>query len=44
MNVLRMEGMKNLEEIIAFYVILFGFYTSLFKELRRLPAKETDRM
>ena len=41
MNVQRMEGTKNLEEIIVFYVLLFGFHVSLFKELNGSPVKET---
>ena len=32
---------KNVKEIVAFYYILFGFYTSLFKELCGSPVKET---
>ena len=34
------KELKNMEEIIAFYVILFGFYVSLFKELSRSLVKE----
>ena len=39
MNVQRMEGTENREEIIAFYFILFRFYLSLFRELSGLPVE-----
>ena len=35
----RMKGTKNLEESIAFYVILFRFYVSLFNELSGSPVE-----
>ena len=41
MNVKMMERTKYQDEIIAFYVILFGFYVSLFKELNGSLVKET---